>query len=98
MSKPYSFTARFALFDMDSYDARIYAYENDVLYYFGVPAYYNRGARMYITFRYRVMRGIDVWLRVAQTYYSNVSTIGSGLNQINGNKKTEIRTQIRFKL
>jgi len=98
MSKPYSFTARFALFDMDSYDARIYAYENDVLYYFGVPAYYNRGTRMYITFRYRVMRGIDVWLRVAQTYYSNVSTIGSGLNQINGNKKTEIRAQIRFKL
>ena len=98
MSKPYSFTARFALFDMDSYDARIYAYENDVLYYFGVPAYYNRGTRMYITFRYRVMRGIDVWFRIAQTYYSNVSTIGSGLNQINGNKKTEIRTQIRFKL
>ena len=30
----FSFTTRFALFDTDSYNSRIYSYENDVLYYF----------------------------------------------------------------
>ncbi|MDA9563783.1 helix-hairpin-helix domain-containing protein [Flavobacteriales bacterium] len=98
LSKPYSFNARFALFDTESYDSRIYAYENDVLYYFAVPAYYNRGSRIYLTFRYRVIKGIDVWLRFAQTYYNNVNSVGSGLNQINDNKKTEFRAQVRFKL
>ena len=36
-SKSYSFTARYALFDAQSFNARIYAYENDVLYYFYIP-------------------------------------------------------------
>ena len=40
LGSPLQLTGRICLFDTDDYDARIYAYENDVLYSFSVPAYY----------------------------------------------------------
>ncbi len=96
-SSPFSFSFRYGIFDTDSYNSRIYAYENDVLYMFSIPAYYNRGTRTYLTLRYKVMRGIDVWLRYGLTYYDNVDVISSGLEEIQGNHKQEIKAQIRFK-
>jgi hypothetical protein len=36
-------------------------------------------------------------LRWAQTIYKNKNTIGSGLDETNGNKKTEIKLQAVFR-
>ena len=91
-----SFSARFALFDTDSYNSRIYSYENDVLYYFRIPSYYYQGSRSYLTLRYQFKKGIDLWLRCANWFYNNRSTIGSGGYEINGQNKTDIRAQLRF--
>ena len=91
-----SINARFALFDTDSYNSRIYSYENDVLYYYRIPAYYNRGSRTYITVKYKLRKGIDMWIRWSRWKYTNVDVISSGLNEIDGNSKSEIRAQIRF--
>jgi hypothetical protein len=33
---------------------------------------------------------------ISQTILSNKKTIGSGLDQINGNSKTEIKAQLKF--
>jgi len=95
---PVSFSTRYALFDTDSYNARIYAYENDVLYFFSIPALSDRGSRVYIVSHYRVRRGIDVWLKYARTAFANRDNIGSGLNLIDGNTRSEIRLQVRFKI
>ncbi|MBX7107807.1 MAG: helix-hairpin-helix domain-containing protein [Chitinophagales bacterium] len=97
LGSPLQLTARVCLFDADDYDARIYAYENDVLYAYSVPSFSNRGMRFYVVARYSISRGIDVWLRFAQTYYSNLDVIGSGLDEINGNTKTELKAEVRFK-
>jgi len=94
---PLSVSLRFALFDTDTYNARIYAYENDVLYSYSIPAYYYKGIRTYCLIKYTIARKLDIWLRYSQTYYDNRSEIGSGLNQINGNTKSEIKAQIRYK-
>ena len=91
-----SFSARFALFDTDSYNSRIYSYENDVLYYFRIPSYYYQGSRSYLTLRYQFKKGIDLWLRYSNWTYYNRETIGSGLNEINGPSKSEFRAQLRF--
>ena len=93
----FSFSFRYGIFDTESFNSRIYAYENDVLYSFSIPAYSNRGTRTYLTMRYRVMKGIDVWLRYALTYYDNLDVISSGLEEIQGNHKQEIKAQVRFK-
>lgn len=97
MSKPLSFSFRYALFDTDGYYSRIYAYESDVLYSFSIPAYYYKGSRTYLTLQYDVTRKIDLWFRIAQFYYSNRETTGSGLTEIQGHHRTDFRVQMRFK-
>lgn len=94
---PWALSIRYALFDTDSYDERIYAYENDVLYAYSIPAYYYRGSRYYILIKRSVTRNIDMWIRFAQTYFNNRQTIGSGLDEIKGRTKSEIKMQLLFK-
>jgi len=89
---------RLALFDVEDYDSRIYAYENDLLYVFSVPAYYNRGVRIYGLVSYKITNKIQFWLKLANTWYENVDEIGSGLNRIDGSNKTEVRCQLRIKI
>jgi hypothetical protein len=96
-SSPFSFTFRYGIFDTQSYNSRIYAYENDVLYSFSIPAYYNRGTRTYFTLKYKVIRSIDIWLRYGLTFYENVAVISAGLEEIQGNHKQEIKAQLRVK-
>lgn len=97
-SKPYSFKLRYALFDTDSYSSKIYAYENDLLYLFSVPAMYYRGSRYYIMFRYKFARRFDLWLRYSRTIYDNRDEISSGLNGIIGNTRTDLKAQLIIKL
>ena len=44
-----------------------------------------------------IKRGIDVWLRYGLTYYENVDVISSGLEEITGNTKSDVKFQVRFK-
>ncbi|MDB3887350.1 helix-hairpin-helix domain-containing protein [bacterium] len=94
---PFSFSFRYGIFDTDSYTSRVYAYENDLPYTFSIPAYYNKGIRTYLTCRYKIKRGVGVWLRYGLFYYDNLSRIGSGLEQISGNTKSEIKAQFYLK-
>jgi len=97
MAAQYSIHFRYALFDTDGYDERIYAYENDVLYSFSIPAYYYKGSRIYILFKSKLSRNIELWFRFAQTFFNNRTTTGTGLDEIYNNVKSEIKTQIRIK-
>lgn len=90
-----SIHARVAYFDTDSYDERLYAYENDVYYAFSIGSYYYKGIRGYLLLRYKY-KWISLWLRVAQTYYIDRQVISSGLTQIDKPHKTEIKAQIMF--
>lgn len=88
---------RIAYFNTDDYDARIYAYESDVLYGASFPMYYDKGWRYYLNVRYRINRSLDLWGRFAQTIYNSRESIGSGLDLIEGNKKSEIKIQLRWR-
>ncbi len=87
---------RYALFDTDGYDARIYTYENDVLYAFSIPALFDRGSRIYLLTKVSIIKNLDFWLKLSQTLLANQDHIGTGKNEIEGNKKTEIKVQVRF--
>lgn len=95
---PLSFAARYAVFNTQGWNSRLYTYENDVLYGYSIPALYDKGYRTYFLAKYTISKNIDLWLRWAQTYYSDKDLIGSGLNQINGNKQSEIKLQLRMKI
>jgi hypothetical protein len=94
---PFDIIARYAIFDTDGYYSRIYTYENNVLYAFSIPAYQDKGSRAYLLFKYRPFDFLDCWLRVAHTHYPREEEIGSGLQAIDGNKKTDVVAQLRFK-
>ena len=91
-------TGRYALFHTDSYDTRLYAYENDVLYTSSIPAYYGIGSRLYAMMKVEITSYIDLWLRVAQSFYKNKHTIGTALDAINGNNKSDIHLQMIVKI
>lgn len=96
VGSPITISARYALFDTDSYNSRIFAFENDVLYAFSIPGLANKGSRYYITLKYHITRGIDAWLRFAQTVYTNQTDQSSGLNYIEGPVRSELKAQVRF--
>ena len=83
---------RVAYFDTDSYDERLYAYENDVYYAFTVGSYYYQGIRGYLMLRYKI-RNFSVWFRVSRTHYLDREMISSGLTQIDKPHKTEVKLQ-----
>lgn len=87
---------RFAYFNAESYESRLYAYERDVLYGFSFPSYFRKGFRAYLNQKMRPIKGIDIWLRYALTHYLGQTQIGSGLDQISGNTKSDIKLQIRY--
>lgn len=94
--KPFSANLRLQYFESDSYDSRIYSFENDVLYYFSIPAFYDKGFRYYININYNLSRRITFWIKWGQYRYSNRQTIGSGLDEIKGSHKSEIRVMTRI--
>jgi hypothetical protein len=92
--KPFSGNLRLSYFETDGYDSRIYAFENDVLYGYSIPAFFDKGYHYYINVHYKFTRKLSCWARFSQTIYSDKSEIGSGLDAIKGNKKSQIRLQL----
>ena len=95
---PVDITFRYAIFSTDSYDSRIYTYENDVLYAFSIPSYFDRGQRVYLMLKYEWKNYLDVWFRIGRTTYNNKTSVGSGADEIQGNHKTEVKVQLLLKL
>ena len=94
---PLSFTVRMAIFDTDDWESRIYAYEHDVLYAFQIPSFSGSGFRAYLNTRYVINKYVDMWFKISNSYYPKNETIGTGLNEIQGKNKTELRVQVRLK-
>jgi len=93
---PIDLRARYAIFDTDSYNTRIYTYENDVLYSFSVPALYSKGTRSYLLVKYSPGNALSFWLKYSRTRYSN--KIPDGFDSVTpGNVLSEIKFQIRYK-
>lgn len=95
--KPFSGNLRLQYFESDGYNSRLYAYENDVLYSFSIPVFYNKGYRYYINLNYDLTEKLTLWLRWAQTIYRDKTLIGSGLDEIQALHKSELKVQALYK-
>jgi len=87
---------RISYFDTQSYNSRIYAYEDDVLYSFAFGMYSGKGFRTYLNLKYNLAKKLNVWARYAMFIYRDVETVGSYLDEIEGNKKSEVKLQLRY--
>lgn len=100
LSGSWSGNVRCAWFDTDDYNSRIYAYENDVLYSSSVNAVFNKGTRYYINIRKEIplkaiKKNLNIYLKWSQTVYEQ-PVIGSGLDEIQGKLKSELKIQLNI--
>lgn len=89
-------TGRVALFDAETYDNRLYAFENNVLWTFSIPAFSGQGMRYYLLGQYQITPKLTAYLRFARTTYTDREAISSGLQTIEGPRQTDTSLMIRY--
>lgn len=88
--------SRFTLFQSDSYNSRLYVYENDLLGVMSNPALYGEGMRWYLMAKYSTDFGLGLSVKYSETYKPNEKTLGSGDSEIQGNLDNRISLQLDF--
>jgi len=98
LSKKVLIDARFSLFDTDSFNARVYQFENDLRYVLTNVALNDKGQRWYFVVKYNATERIEFSAKLSQTIIEDAQVISSGLNQITGNTRTFFGAQIRMNI
>jgi len=88
---------RFAIFDTDTYDERLYAYENDLSYTFTINSYYYRGCKTYFILKWK-HKWFEIQSKISRLLFFNKNQISSGLELIDAPHKTEVKVQVLFKI
>lgn len=91
---PLTLDFRVAWFGTDSYESRIYAYEKDMSTGFSFSPLYSKGVRTYLMARWDVNDHITLRARISRSGLSDKSAIGTGLDEISGSAKTEVKFQV----
>lgn len=86
---------RLARFDTDSYNSRIYAYENNVLYGYSFPAFMDRGWRCYLNLSWKPFKIMTFYLKSGFTVYPDKEHLSSGVMQVEGNRQFDVTLQVR---
>lgn len=89
---------RITLFDTDDFSSRVFQFENDLLYVMSNTMLFDQGQRMYAVLRYRPIPSLTIRIKAATTLYENRFEIGSGLDRIRGNRRSDVGLQIRLLL
>ncbi|MEG0795449.1 MAG: helix-hairpin-helix domain-containing protein [Odoribacter sp.] len=87
---------RAAWFDTDSYESRIYAYENNVLYGYSFPFFMGSGGRAYLNMNWKPVDWLTCYFKSGLTVYTDRNKIGSGLTEVQGNRLYDFTFQLRF--
>jgi len=91
-------SARWIKFKTDSYNSRIYEFEDDLPGVLTIRPLYKKGTRWCIIVRWKTFRTFQLSAKFSITYHSNVSEWGSGLEKIHGNieKRFGLEADLRF--
>ncbi|BEG99974.1 helix-hairpin-helix domain-containing protein [Bacteroides sedimenti] len=96
-SLPIRFDLSYGMFDTDDYSTRISGYERNLLYAYSLMTFYGKGVRFAFNTRYDFNRKLMLMAKLGQTRYTDRDEIGSGLDTIFDNAKTDIYLQLRWK-
>jgi len=88
--------ARYALFDTENYDNRIYSYENDVLLAYSMPAYNGTGIRKMLMMRVALNRHLTLWGRYAETVSTQPEALSPNATTPRYMTDREMRFQLRI--
>ncbi len=88
---------RIAYYKTDGYDSRIYAYENDLLYYFAIPEFHGTGVRSYLNLKWQPLKMLSIYCKAGYTLRSGETSLGSGNDATQGNHRWDTRCQVALK-
>ncbi|MCS7037777.1 MAG: helix-hairpin-helix domain-containing protein [Saprospiraceae bacterium] len=88
----FSGLGRFVIFDTQDYDARIYAFENDLFAAVSIPGFAGRGSRYFVNLQWRVAP----WLRLEARYEQTIQRVPSSPSGAIG-RFSEWKLQARFR-
>ena len=86
-----------AYFNTDDYNTRIFSNEKNMLYAYSIPSFYGEGVRLSAVLRFYFTPKLYFSLKTAWVHYYDRNIIGSGLEEIDGNNKFDLQTQISWK-
>ena len=84
-------------FHTDDYQTRLYAYEKSILYTFNSTSFYGKGIRFAFTFQWDILKQLSLSTKLGHTCYMDREKIGSDLEEIDGNNKTDLYMLLRWK-
>jgi hypothetical protein len=85
---PLTVWLRYCIFKTDTWDSRLYTYENDLLYSFSIPALSGEGSRSYIMVKWEIKDIAEVRFKYGQTSFSE--------NKSSSKNSSEIKIQFRI--
>lgn len=92
--KGLTLSSRLIFFETDTYDSRIYEYEEDIKGVMSNIGLYGKGRRWYLLIRYKPFKFLEGALKYSETYLDGAKTIGSGNDTIFNN----INNRLNFSL
>jgi len=93
----FSCSVRYAMFDTDCFDNRIYSYEKDMPGVFSMTSFYGKGSRFSLLVKYRISKSFNLQMKVGHSFYRDRQQVGTALEQVEGNQLTDIRSMITWK-
>ena len=85
---PITVWLRYCLFKTDNWDSRLYAYENDMLYSFSIPALSGAGSTSYIMVKWEIANFAEIRLKYGLTSVAE--------NRNDSQNRNEIKIQFRI--
>ena len=89
---------RITVFETDDFNSRVFQFENDLLYVMSNAMLFDQGQRSYIVIRFEPADYLVIRMKASTTLYENRRTIGSGLNRIQGSRRSDIGFQVQLKI
>jgi hypothetical protein len=96
-SSSINLSGRIVFFQTNSYDSRVYEFENDLVGVMTNPPLYGDGIRWYLTAIYNTLFGLSVSMKYSELIKPNEKTLGSGDTLINSNVDNRLSFQLDFK-
>ncbi|MEX0720009.1 MAG: helix-hairpin-helix domain-containing protein [Balneolaceae bacterium] len=95
-SKKLRIDGRVTIFETESFNTRVYQFESDLLYVMSNTMLSGSGQRAYAVIKYDVTDFLDIWLKYGLTTFEDVQVLGSGLSEVEGNRRNSVGVQARF--
>ena len=96
--KYFSFSGRIVFFDTESYNSRLYEFENDLKGSMSNLPLFGEGFRWYFLVNFNPIQQLTISLKYAETFKPKEDFISSGNSQITGSLDNRISLQIDCKL